>query len=269
VASYREAVRLNPDFAIAHNSLGLALSDQALLDEAAVSFREAIRLEPTFPLFHNNLANVHFKKGEVDEAIAGWRAAIALDPEFVMALQNLATVLAHTGQVGESIDVLRTVIRLNPDQAPACNDLAWRLATAADVTLRDAAEAVTLAKKAVELAPEKGIYWNTLGVARYRADDWPGAVAALEKSTELRNGGDAFDWFFLAMAQWRLGEKDRGHRWYDRAVKWMDENASDNEELRRFRAEAAELLGVADGPSQEDASSGNELPTPKQSTTDN
>mgnify|MGYP001545657784 CR=1 FL=1 len=34
---------------------------------------------------------------------------------------------------------------------------------------------------------------------------------------------------------------------YDRAVKWMEENKPEDEELRRFRAEAAELLKIEDG----------------------
>jgi hypothetical protein len=40
----------------------------------------------------------------------------------------------------------------------------------------------------------------------------------------------------------RLGEKDKAREWYDRAVQWMDKNQPKNDELRRFRAEAAELL---------------------------
>jgi Tfp pilus assembly protein PilF len=63
---------------------------------------------------------------------------------------------------------------------------------------------------------------------------------------ELRRGGDSHDWFYLAMAHWQLGEKDKAREWYDRAVQWMDNNQPTNEELRRFRVEAAELLGVKD-----------------------
>jgi hypothetical protein len=33
-------------------------------------------------------------------------------------------------------------------------------------------------------------------------------------------------------------------RWYDRAVQWVDGNKPNDEELRRFRAEAEELLGI-------------------------
>ena len=55
-------------------------------------------------------------------------------------------------------------------------------------------------------------------MAHYRAGDWKASLTALEKSMELRKGGDSFDWFFLAMAHWQLGEKDEAREWYDRAV---------------------------------------------------
>ena len=101
-----------------------------------------------------------------------------------------------------------------------------------------------MAKKAVELAPTNGSWRHTLGVAHYRAADWKAAVEALNKSMQLRGGGDSFDWFFLAMAQWQLGKKDEARKWYDRAVQWMNQHAAQNEELRSFRGEAAELLGA-------------------------
>ncbi len=86
--------------------------------------------------------------------------------------------------------------------------------------------------------------WSTLGVCLYRAGDWKTAIEALKKSRDLRNGGDSFDWFFLAMAHWQLREKENARRWYDQAVEWMEKSQPRNEELRRLRAEAEELLGV-------------------------
>ena len=85
---------------------------------------------------------------------------------------------------------------------------------------------------------------NTLGVARYRAGDYRGAVADLEKSVKLRGGGDSIDFFFLAMAHWRLGHTDQARTWYADATAWMDRRAADNPELLRFRTEAGALLGV-------------------------
>ena len=70
------------------------------------------------------------------------------------------------------------------------------------------------------------------------------SLGALQKSNDLRKGGDSSNWFFLAMAHWHLGEKDEAGKWYDRGVQWMEKNQPKNEELRRFRVEAAGLLGI-------------------------
>ena len=58
---------------------------------------------------------------------------------------------------------------------------------------------------------------------------------ALTNSTELREGGDAFDWFYLAIAQNQLGHKDGARSWYDKSVDWAEINEPRNEELRRLR----------------------------------
>ena len=44
------------------------------------------------------------------------------------------------------------------------------------------------------------------------------AIDELEKAMSLRKGGDSFDWFVLAMAHCRLGDRDKARRWFERAV---------------------------------------------------
>jgi hypothetical protein len=46
-----------------------------------------------------------------------------------------------------------------------------------------------------------------------------------------------------------IGEKDEARRWYDKAALWMQQNQPQNEELRRFRAEA--ILKLGDPPKPE------------------
>ena len=48
VACYRRALELKPDFAEAHNNLGIALSDQGKLDEAVACYRRALELKPDY-----------------------------------------------------------------------------------------------------------------------------------------------------------------------------------------------------------------------------
>src|SRR5262249_8999828 len=68
------------------------------------------------------------------------------------------------------------------------------------------------------------------------------AIRTLEKSMSMRKGGDSFDWFFLAMAHWRLGEVEKARQWHEKALAWMEKRAPKHPELLLFRAEAQELM---------------------------
>jgi len=133
--------------------------------------------------------------------------------------------------------------------ATACNALAWLLGTCPDLTLRDADRALELAQRAVELTPQVGLMWNTLGVAHYRAQDWLQAIKSLERSEELDPGKHfGLNGFFLAMAESQLSHQVEARKWYDQATQWMEKNQPQNEELRRFRAEAEKLLKIDQQP---------------------
>ena len=108
--------------------------------------------------------------------------------------------------------------------------------------MRNAPLALELAKKAVTAQQEDGDCRNTLGVAYYRNGDDRAAIDELEKAMSLRKGGDSFDWFVLAMAHCRLGDRDKARRWFERAVQWMDRHKPHDDELRRFRKEAETVL---------------------------
>jgi serine/threonine protein kinase len=184
--------------------------------------------------------------------------------ELVRSRFGLGIVLRITGRLTQAVQSFRQAqqdYRPYADKtdepnnrlqfASISNELAWLRATCRDTRYRDPSAAVTSARKAVELAPEKGEFWNTLGVALIRVKDWTEARAALAKSTSLRKGGDSFDWFFLATTDWQLGNRDQARKWYDRAVEWMERSRPKDEELNRFRAEAEELLQIsATAPSQ-------------------
>jgi serine/threonine protein kinase len=134
------------------------------------------------------------------------------------------------------------------------NNLAWALATSPDPALRDPMRAVSLAAQAVDFAPTDGNAWNTLGAAQYRVGNWPASLEALEKAMALRDGGNSFDWFFVAMNHWQLGDEPRAREMYHKAVEGMEKNNPDDPELIRFRAECEELLPIETEPTPEPVS---------------
>jgi serine/threonine protein kinase/tetratricopeptide (TPR) repeat protein len=144
-----------------------------------------------------------------------------------------------------SRELMREAAKRTGDDPGAQNTIAWQMATHPDPRLRDPDQAVELAKKAVQRMPREGSYWNTLGTAQYRAGNWQAAIEDLTKASQLYQGRlFTHDAFFLAMAYWQLGQQDQARKWYAPAVLWMDKYQPDNEELRRFRVEAATLLGL-------------------------
>ena len=235
IAELRKAITLDPKSAVFHLNLGSTLRDQGKLDEAVIEYRKAIELDPKSAVSHLNLGSTLRDQGKLDEAIAEFRNAIELDPKLATARDNLGIVLREQRKFTEAIACHKKAIELDPNFVGAHNNLAWLLANCTDATIRDPVQAVDLARKTVQLAPNKGAHWNTLGVAQYRKGDWKAAIEALTKSMELRNGGDGNDWFFLAMAHWQLGDKPQAHSWYDKAVSWMEKTQPKDDELVRFR----------------------------------
>ena len=99
-----------------------------------------------------------------------------------------------------------------------------------------------MAKEVVTVAPKRADSWTILGAAEYRAGNPKAALDALQKSSELKYYRVARTQFFAAMAHWQLDEKDEARQSYDQAVEWTERNDPENEELRRFRAEAEQLI---------------------------
>ena len=59
----------------------------------------------------------------------------------------------------------------------------------------------------------------------------------------LTGGGNPSQWFFLAMAHKRRGNAAEADKWMNQALRWMKENQTEDQQLRIFRQEAAQLLG--------------------------
>ncbi|HEV8060357.1 MAG TPA: tetratricopeptide repeat protein [Gemmataceae bacterium] len=169
------------------------------------------------------------------------------------AMRSIAISKTNLGRNREALQMYEEILSISLKayqakdsvQINAINGMAWFLATVPDKELRDPKRAQELAKQVLDLDPSKGDSWNSYGVAQYSAGDWQGALKALTESVRLRtNGGDSFDYFFLAMAHWQLGHKEEAASWYKRALAWMEKFAPKDPELVRFRSDAEELMGV-------------------------
>ncbi|WP_435022680.1 hypothetical protein TA3x_005766 (plasmid) [Tundrisphaera sp. TA3] len=167
-----------------------------------------------------------------------------------LTLSGLAHDLGRQGREGEALAFQRRSVIELAELAPisredhrqwvvALNDLAWLMATADEPEVRDPEQAVLLARRATIESPTTGAYWNTLGVACFRAGDDPGAIQALDRSIKLGPpGGTAFDLLFRAMACFRMGDEPGGSDALARGIAWADRHQPNHPGLARFRREA-------------------------------
>jgi WD40 repeat protein/serine/threonine protein kinase/tetratricopeptide (TPR) repeat protein len=220
------------------------------------------RVSRTHPWVHDSLLAhrlIHHpdpRSRDLPRALALARRSVARAPRSRGCWDTLADVCLEAERWHEAEGALSRVAELPPNFASSHFRLAWLLATCPDLRVREIPGALHHSRKAVALHPGGWLPWQTLGVSLYRAGDWEAAIAALERSASLRSEGystlwfskeSAINWYFRAMTYWKLGERDKARVWYERAVEWMEKNAPDQQELLRFRAEAAELLGLSHG----------------------
>jgi tetratricopeptide (TPR) repeat protein len=128
IPQYREALRLNADYAEAHNNLGTALAKLGKPEEAIEHFRWALRLKPDFASAHGNLASALDVLGKADEALAHYHEALRLKPDYPHAHYNLGLTLANLGRTDEAIEHYQQALRLKPDYTDAHYNLGIVLA---------------------------------------------------------------------------------------------------------------------------------------------
>jgi serine/threonine protein kinase len=244
--AYETALKVYPGITGNYTYIGLALAGEGKFGKAVAACRKATDRYPDHAFMRSNLGLALLAHREFDEAAAACRKAIQLDPGHEAAYVTLGSALLGRGEYMNPFH--RWFIgRDRLAEASVHSRLAWVFATVPVAELRDPARATELAKRSVDLGPSVGGNWLTLGVAQYRAGDDDAAIAALDKSMALQHGGNGYDWFFLAMAHARSGRQDNARGWYDRAVGWVDQNRPDDDELRRFQEEAAQLLKTDNG----------------------
>ena len=237
--SYREAVNLLDRSVEAFPESALRRADLAqTLGALADLLNDTGRRQELEPIRRNVIRKYETLKAEFPENLQ-YRRSLA------QSYLDLVIVLWELDQPAAASEPFRKALELESQDPALNNELAWFLATSPDPRLHNPTLAVRLAKKAVDAQPISADCRNTLGVAHFRNGDDKAAVAELETAASLRGGGNSFDWFFLAMAHWHMGESDKARTFLDQAVQWMDTYNPRDRELRRFRAEAESLLGDA------------------------
>jgi len=236
-----------------------------LLDQLSRDF-------PGLPIYRESLASNRFdtarllhslgkdKQAEIAfrEAIAGFELLVNMFEKLPRYRQQLASYsrqfslfLLQQKRATEAESMYRLALSHSerlandfPEEADHSRQFARYLVFSPIANLRDPERAVAAARHAVDLAPTNANFWNTLGLAQYRAGRSADAIASLQKSVELRGQPSVADGLGLSLSFAQAGNLVQAREWYDRTESRLKDQRSISSDVRRLRNEAADVLKV-------------------------
>jgi VWFA-related protein len=113
----REAVRLNPEAAVAHSYLAAAMYTTNDLAGAEPELQAALKLAPDCGTVHNLLGILLFKRGDFPAAVTELRASARLQPKDATVHFNFAQTLEKSGDRQAALEQYRAAMALAPDNA--------------------------------------------------------------------------------------------------------------------------------------------------------
>ena len=190
----------------AHVDFGHALRLARKHEEAVESYRRAIALKPDYALAHFSLAGVLNELGRFEAAVSHCQTAIATHPKALPPRIVLAVALKGAGRLPEAAQAWREIIDLEPERALSYYQLAGQL-----VSLGLFNEAVYCADRAIALQPDCADFHCMRGSALMRLYDGERAEASFRRAVALspdyKEGWSGLSWTLRMLG--RFDEADQ------------------------------------------------------------
>jgi len=117
----------NKDAAYGCNNWGSILQTEGRQDDAIAKYEEALRLDPELALAHVNIARLLKAKGDKAGAVERLEKAIGINPFFADAYNEWGILLLDDNETAKAIDMYRKAIEVNSNYSIAYNNLGYAL----------------------------------------------------------------------------------------------------------------------------------------------
>ena len=146
--STRRAIELKPNYAIAHQWLGLSLQVFGRFEEALIEIQRAQECDPLLLIFSLNEGGIFQSMRKYDKAMELYRKVLEMNPNFGPAYLYLGSALVEQGRVDEGIAEIQTAISLGSGQRGLVNlGYAYAVAGRRDEAEKVISELTGLAKQ--------------------------------------------------------------------------------------------------------------------------
>ena len=121
----KDLVDFAPDFALAHNDMGVIHYRNGNTEKAAALYTKAVELEPTNLIFRKNLADLLlFESKQTQRALKEYMAILKIAPNDIDALFALGHISLQNQQREDAIFFFRRILEIDPSHEPATTTLA-------------------------------------------------------------------------------------------------------------------------------------------------
>jgi len=125
ISFFREALALDPSFALAYAGLGDAFGqrverfhfERLWLDSALAMADNAIALDPNIAEPYKARGVAYFRMGKFQRALAEYGKAVEINPNYGPALANLGSIYWYKGRYDEALRVMKRNVQVNPTRA--------------------------------------------------------------------------------------------------------------------------------------------------------
>jgi tetratricopeptide (TPR) repeat protein len=180
IASFNEAIRLDPTSTLGFRSRGAAYANKDDYDRAIADFNEAIRLDPKSALAFSDRGVAYANKDDYDRAIADFNQAIRLDRKSALAFRNRGDAFANKDDYDRAIADYNEAVRLDPKNA-----LAFRSRGVAYAYKGDDDQAISDYSEAIRLDPKNSLALSYRGVGYANKGDHSRAIADFNQAIRL------------------------------------------------------------------------------------
>jgi Tetratricopeptide repeat len=195
VEAARNAVRIDPNLARGHHSLGSALNHIGRVDEARLSFQRAIELDASYPDAMYDLALMELNSGRLDQSaywsMRGWPLA----PNLSYSYYHVGLTLVMLDEVVAERWLAAAVARFGTDSATSTRLVMLRAVLA--FRRGDAPAGLALARDAARLSPN---YAGSRSVLAEAATHAGAADAAVLVDALLKESFSGRGWWSASAA---------------------------------------------------------------------
>ncbi|MDC3128153.1 tetratricopeptide repeat protein [Paracoccaceae bacterium] len=187
IESYRQALKISPDYAEAYYNMANAFKLNNQLSEALETYDIVVKLEPANAQAHYNIANTYRDKKQLEKSLTAYNRAIELNPKYAQAYHNMGVTLSDLGRYDAAIICLKKALKIQPNYAQAYYNLGITLQS--NGMLNEAKDAV---KKALVVRPDFVQAYNNFGVICHELGELDEAINAyLTAIKHNKNFGEA------------------------------------------------------------------------------